>query len=704
MIKNFLEKFIKKREEKKEIFLALEIDNEKVISSIWQVKEGKTEVLRVGSLEEWQEGEKESLLLACDASVSKALEGITQEPKGIIFGLPESWVKNEEILPSFKQQLRLICEKLALKPLGFVVTMEALIQYLKKEEGIPLSAILIKVQQLEVVVSLVKLGEVKGINRVGRSEDLGADVEEALARFQEKGVLPARILLFNGLVDFEEARQQLISFSWTNLNFLHLPKVEILEPRTSIKAIAIAGGSEVAKSLGFRLKTEVEEETQKPEDLGFVEGEETVEERVEKVGEVERVAKVEPEKKFIFSLISLIKQVKDWKPFRFLKRLTLILPTRSRLSIFLGVGVFLLMAFIFLVCWRGHRAAITLYLEPKIIKKSLSLRLDPEALSGQEGVIKAQREKVEVSDKRQKETSGKKLIGEKAKGEAIIYNKTDSEKVFSEETVLIGPEGLTFILKEEVKVASRSAEESGVTYGKANVGVEAVDIGTEGNLSEDTKLTIKGFPQDEFSAKTEKGFSGGTSREIRAVSHEDMAELKETLVNELKRKGQEELREKIGSGKDFFEESLEEKVTREQFSHEEDEETDSLALNLTLEVSVLTFAQGDLLLQAKGLLEEQIPEDFMLASEGIESKILEGEYEEEKGKVEVELGIKLQPKIEFEEIKKQLRGRKMQEVEQILSKIPGFQKTEVKISPSFPGLVRRIPFRKQNIQIQVKIL
>lgn len=700
MIKDFLEKITKKQEEKEEIFLALEIDSEKVITSLWQVKQGKAEVTKLGSLEEWQEEEEESLLLACDASVSKLLEGVLQEPTGIIFGLPESWVKEEEILPSYKKQLRAICEKLALRPLGFVVTTEALMQYLKKEEGVPLSAILVKVNQAGVMVSLVKLGKIKGIQKAGRSEDLGADVEEALARFEEKEILPSRILLFNGLIDFEEARQQLTSFSWQNLNFLHLPKVEILEPRTSIKAIAIAGGSEVAKSLGFKLKTEVEEEAEKPEDLGFVEGEGAMEEKVAETEEVARVEKIEKvarvEKK------AIIEKLRSIQPLRFLKRLMIFLPVK--LSVFLGAGFCFLVAFSLFLWWRWPKAEITLYLQPKTLKEILKVRLDPEVLSGQPGVIKAEREKIVVEGREQKETTGKKLVGEKAKGEVMIYNKTDGEKVLAKETVLIGPGGLSFVLTEEVKIASRSAEEGGVTYGKTTAQVEAVSIGTESNLEENSKLSIKGFSQEEFSPKTEKGFSGGTSREIRAVSKEDREDLRGRLVKELESKAKEELKEKIGSAREIFEQSLENRIAKEEFSQEEDEEATTLALNLTLESSVLTFSQDDLLFQAKERIQERIPEDFVLTEEGTSSRVLKGEFEEGKGDIEVELEVKLQPKIDFEEIKKRISGKKVQGAEEVLNQIPGLSKCEVKISPLFPGPLARIPYRDKNINIKVKVL
>lgn len=723
MIKKFLSQFTKKPKTPEDIFLALEIDNEKVNSSLWQVITGEPEVLKLGSLEEWQESSPESLLLSTDASVSKALENVSQEPKGVIFGLPETWVRDDQILPSYKEQLRLICEKLSLKPLGFVVTTEALLQYLRKEEGLPLSAIFVKVEESEVVVSLVKLGKIKGTKRVGRSDDLGADTEEALVRFGEVGALPSRILLFDGLLDFEEARQQLISFSWQNLNFLHLPKVDVLESRTTIKAIAIAGGKEVAKSLGFNIKDKpeekihqetIQEETiseketlKRPEDLGFFEGEieaPVVEEKIQSRIKEEKMApivegEIRKEKKSFKYLIPFLKKL---NPVKLFQKLALFFPGKLRFSVVFGAGLSFLLLVVFFFFFYGHRALITLYLEPKVITESLKISLDPNISANQEGVIKAERKTVNVEGAKQMETTGKKLIGEKAKGRAVFYNKTQKEEIFPKDTVLIGPEGLTFNLNEEVKVASRSAEEG--TFGKANAEIEAGSIGTEGNLEAETKLAVKGFPQDEFSAKIEDGLSGGTSREIRAVAKEDLIGLKEALLEELRNKAQEELQTETQGEIEIFEESQEEIIKKEEFSHQEGDETASLSLNLGLELSLLTFSHQDLLSQLKDLLESKIGGDFLVAEEGITTNILDGKMADGKAELTVEVQVKLQPKIQIEDLRQSLSGKKVDAAESILKETPNFSRTEVKISPPIPGLINRLPYRKENIKIEIKVL
>ena len=133
-LKNILTKIGTSREEERETFLALEISSEAVKSAVWSVEENKTTILKTGSIEEWQEEDKASLINAVDVSISNASEGVEPEPDKIIFGLSESWVKGEEINKDKIEVLKTLCAKLDLKPLGFVVTLEALTVFLKKEE------------------------------------------------------------------------------------------------------------------------------------------------------------------------------------------------------------------------------------------------------------------------------------------------------------------------------------------------------------------------------------------------------------------------------------------------------------------------------------------------------------------------------------------------------------------------------------------
>ncbi len=233
-------------------FIAVEIDFDAVKTAIWQSTGSHTEVVSTGSIQSWTPGNINDLVTAVDTSLADAEGSDTDEPNQVIFGLPETWADGDGIAEEKKPLLKTISSKLGLKPLGFVISTEAIVHHLRDVEGGPPSAILIRIATAEVAVSLVYLGKLESTQVIGRSTNIAADVEEGLARIPHTGHLPSRMILFTNLDDIETIKQELISYDWQKkLEFLHFPKIESLPKEWSIKAVAVAGGGEVIEALGF---------------------------------------------------------------------------------------------------------------------------------------------------------------------------------------------------------------------------------------------------------------------------------------------------------------------------------------------------------------------------------------------------------------------------------------------------------------------
>ncbi len=233
-------------------FIAVEIDFDAVKTAIWQSTGSHTEVVSTGSVQSWTPGNLDDLVTAVDTSLADAEGTESDEPNQVIFGLPETWADGDGIAEEKKPILKTISTKLGLKPLGFVISTEAIVHHLRDVEGGPPSAILVRVATAEIAVSLVYLGKLESTQVVGRSTNIATDVEEGLARIPHTGHLPSRMILFTNLDDIETIKQELISYDWQKkLEFLHFPKIESLPKEWSIKAVAVAGGGEVIEALGF---------------------------------------------------------------------------------------------------------------------------------------------------------------------------------------------------------------------------------------------------------------------------------------------------------------------------------------------------------------------------------------------------------------------------------------------------------------------
>lgn len=761
-LKNILSKLGSSKEEKPEAFLALEVSTETVKSAVWSVKEGKTTILKTGSIEEWQEDSKESLITAVDSSITNAFEGVEPEPNKVIFGLPESWAKGQEITEEKKEILKTICQKLELKPLGFVVTLESLIVYLKKEKGTPVNAIFINLSETESIISLVKFGKIVGSQVVGRSDDLAADVREGLARIGKLKDLPSQMILFNGITNFEEAKQQLISFDWLeNLSFLHFPKVKTLEVLEPVKAVAIAGGAEVAKSLGFEIKEEEKEETEEKEeklikkkdrdkdekideptelekideataaDLGFVLNKDIVKlKKSAEEPEVYKEGKREEKEKEVVVTRTKEDQIEIRRsklPLGFFKNINKVLVNffivfkkifkkipklsfkKGPILIVLPLVTLVLLFLAGLVFyWYVPKAEVIIYLKPKVLETELELLVDSteSSVDEEKGIVPGSQQEIEVEGEKSKETTGEKLVGEKAKGKVIIYNKTEVAKTFEAATTLVGGNNLSFSLNEEVTVASKSAETTDegeqVSYGKVTASVTANSIGQESNLDAGEQLSFKDYPTSVYSAKVESGLTEGTSRQIKAVSEEDLSSLLDDLTKELKDKAGNEIKLKLTSGQELLDKEVSSQVVDKDYNAEEDDEVDNLSLKLKLVFKFLTYKKDDFLKILTKKLSQKIPSDFVFDPEAVEIDVKEIELEDETANVKMVAKSNLLPQLDVDNIKSNIKGRYPQVIEEYFSSLPNFSKADIKITPNLPGKLNTLPRLINNIEVKVK--
>lgn len=688
----FLKKFTS-QEPKPEQFFALNLSEEKVQAAVWTVKDGRTEIVKLGSSEAWDGKTKEELLKAADQSLTQASAGLKPEPSGVIFGLPDTWIEKETITNEKKPWLKYLCDELELKPLGFVVTDTAIIAYLKIEEGTPISAILIQLNSSEINLTLVKLGKIIGSQLVGRSGDLGADVEEGLSRFDKIDALPARIVLYNGGGDFEEDKQQLLSFEWEDkLPFIHFPKVESLRSEITIKAVALAGGGEAAQALGIEIKGPEAVKENTAETLGFVANVDVAE-----VVEEKPKLKPEPESK------SKPKIKLNFQPY--LEKLKIILSKlpRSRLPVLLGGGLIGLIVLLFLLYWYLPKAKVVFYLESQVVNQALELVLDPEATTVTAGssVLPVQMAAKTVSGSQTAQTTGTKTIGDPAEGGITIYNKTAGSKTFAAGTLLLGPDKLAFSLDEETTVASRSStvdenENTIITPGKAEANITASNIGPDSNLAADTRLGFKQFSEDDYYAKT-GGLSGGTASEVQAVSEEDLAKLEKALVDELIDQAKTELGESLATDQKVIETKDKLKLADKNFSAAEGEPADELSLTGKLEYEGIVYRQTELDLLLKEAIKTKIPDNFLISEfSGLELGAVENMS------LTVSYEAKLLPRLDLSEIKKNLRGRYPEKVKEYLTSLPQFVSADIVISPNLPPVLKTLPRLVKNINLEIK--
>lgn len=319
------------KKEKPEFYLAFLLRHEKVIAVIFEQLGTAAKVIGEGEAyfeKNIEEANFEELLSVSDKAISKAEENVPGDSGTLktLFGLKDGWITEDRIKKEYLERLKKISDELGLSPIGFITITEAITNLLKKEEGIPLSAILAEVGKAYVSVSLVKAGKILETKSSEIHENPAFTADVLLKHLEIPDVLPSKVILYNG--EDEDLTQKFIHHKWSKaLPFLHLPQIISLPKGFDAKAILQGAASKMGfeiisegplKTLGEReeipsfKKMEYEEETspkrededeheekkeEKEEEINFVENEDSI----EKFGFIENedVVSMPPPKKDI---------------------------------------------------------------------------------------------------------------------------------------------------------------------------------------------------------------------------------------------------------------------------------------------------------------------------------------------------------------------------------------------------------------------
>jgi len=483
--------FLKKNEEERENYWSILIENQWITSAIWQIKGGKVEIVASSPGTRW-EGDLSEAVDATLSSCTQSLPDDFPDPSKTVFGVSSSWIQDGNIKEEYLLKLKKICGDLSLVPSGFVVLSEAISHFIKNKEQTLFSGITLGVSDQSLDISVFDLGKLVGTTIVSRSILVSDDLLEGLSRLTTSSHnFPPRIVLYNQKeTELEEIKGGLNEIDWEKvetLKFLHAPTVEILDPSDKILAVSLAGGSEISQVDGIEnmpedeIRNVSELEGVTAEDLGFV---------------------VDTPNNPKISLPKFnIKLPK-------LPRMNL--SFSSKPFIFGGISFFIVFVLCFLVWWFLPKATVTIFVAPKKLENNVTINLGSD-LSGD--TIDTS-----VSGEKTKSTTGTKTVGEKAKGQVKVQNGTAFPINLTAGTILLSSSDIKFVTAKQASISGAlSPSDPGTTV----LDVEAYGIGSEFNLAKDEILKVGSYPKAEVDATITANFTGGSSRQISAVSDDD---------------------------------------------------------------------------------------------------------------------------------------------------------------------------------------
>ena len=756
------EGLLNRKKEEKEYLTALVVTEDRIDAALWETsKDGTVKILKTAG-KSYANG-WESAIDAADSSVTDIETALPEgrELSKVVFGLPSEWLFEDHIKETYLKQLKQLTAALSLKPIGFVELPVAVAHLLQKDEGTPQTVILIGLESKHVSLSLFKIGKLIGIKYLERSAAINADVEKILSEFADVEVLPSRMLIYSTTADSEKVKAELLTYPWQKkANFLHFPKIEMLSPGYTVKAVAIASATELtaqvetetdaaeneeevpanaaaetadepvtaeagpekeaidevespAVSVSAESETTSDEVGQVAEDLGF----KTTKAGAEIDIESEMTDVAEPVTEEAENVAPADLPLQENPPERKLPRVKL--PTfklpqfafslpnlPGRLSLAVIGALSLILISIGAAVWLVPQAKVKILVQPKLFDKTESITVSTavETANIADKVLPGKVAATEITGTVTVPTTGTKTVGDKAKGEVTIFNKTLNTKNFKKGTTLVSGK-LEFTLDDDTEVASASEGVGSLTYGTTKANITAVVIGTASNVSSGTDFTFDDLPTTSYTARNEKSLSGGTSREISVVTREDQQDAREQAMNELKGKAEEQIAQTLTESQKILDNSLQTKIIKESFSREIGDEADELQIEVQLSVDAAAYTESDFDELLKSIVVAQLPSGYKYEPQNQETVIDEITMPEEGVWVfKPHIKVKLLPDIDTSGFAKSLAGRSLDSATSYLKEQSGVAGVAYDAGATVPFMSSRLPFNPSRITVELSAL
>lgn len=360
----------------------------------------------------------------------------------------------------------------------------------------------------------------------------------------------------------------------------------------------------------------------------------------------------------------------------------------------LGVFVVLLAVLLYFYLFTT-KAVINVFVNPKTDEKTTSVTFSSVSSTDiKNAVIASQFVSVTQEGSLTRSTSGKKDIGNPAKGTVTVFNNDDKSVTLPSGTTITSSNNLKFTLDSSVTIASASGDIfSGTKPGTANTNVTSSEIGQEYNLPSNTKFTIGS--NSNVAAKNDSAFSGGSKKQVTVVSKDDLNKLLEDLPKSLEDKARESIKGKVEKGKTILNTFVDETVDDKNFDKKESDQANQVTLKGTVIFKAASYTNSDIKALASSLFDSS---DTQIESGNLEISAKNIIVEKNKD-VNADLNIKAKifPKVDKDSILKQISGVSLQKAKNLLGNLNQVTNVEISLSPNIPFLPKNMPRNTKNI-------
>lgn len=385
-------------------------------------------------------------------------------------------------------------------------------------------------------------------------------------------------------------------------------------------------------------------------------------------------------------------------------------------GLFIGLGILIILAAAGFVGYRILSQKPVANVKIVVNSQPLTRSVEIKAINGAESnaeqkILHASTVQASIDDELTIQTTGEETIGEYAEGEITIYNKTNKDKEFKKGTDIIykNDKGDKFVYEtqDDVKVpAAVPGPNPGdpITPSGEDVDVKAKEIGKDYNIDKGEDLEVEDQDKSDFEAEVKKDIDGGAEETVNVVAQEDLDSLKKQLAENSQEKVMRALEDAVTEDQKLIKGSESMSVTKEEYNHELGDQTDEVSLKETFTATGLAYKSSDLDKLLENLVEDFVPEGFVLSSKERMTKVdVLGNTDstvlsDSEADLQVTLRTFVVPDISDETVKDNLKGKSVGEAEKYLGGIRNIKTYELNIEPTIP-LFNKIPNDINRINI-----
>lgn len=356
----------------------------------------------------------------------------------------------------------------------------------------------------------------------------------------------------------------------------------------------------------------------------------------------------------------------------------------------IGGAIVVLAIFIVWATVFAPRASVTIMARTTALNVNRALILDSNLAKSEPENLKLKPvvNEVKKSVSYEFDATGTKDVGDKASGTVTVRNCDFSDDfVLAAGTKFTSASGAVFVSTQEVTVPdfsgpSSACTQSGSSSGKVTVAIQASQIGPEYNI-EAQAYSISGY-----SAKVDgvgSNMSGGTKETVKVVTEDDVSKARQQLPKQDQDAARQELEKIFQTGQIIITESFEAIQAGEVVSPKVNDQATraKITQETTFKLTGLQRDDIDLIIHKfvdDNLKDKPNQQAYQYGEDSISFQIYQ-KVNDNSATTRLITAAYVGPKIDTNQLAKQLQGKRFGEIQAIVTQISGVEDVQIKLSP-----------------------